>query len=202
MKAMLAKKFGHYLNEISELTGVRAVIDPLPHPKRAQCETSAIPGYKQVQDYSCGFIAAANVLHLFNPEAELEHLYAALDDRDGTNESDVIEALRAYGLGVRRRTTLDYTSMCEAVRDGSPVICAVQAHFSLHWVVIYGYDSKSETVFICGNGLLPRLNKKELTYEDFCEKWKPKGNGLVCSAGSLKQPRLRKKTPTVRVMKK
>ncbi len=200
--AGVSQTAGNALNLISDLTGLRAVIDPLPHPRRAKCKTLVIPGYKQVQNYTCGFIAAANVLHLFSPEADLHALYAKLDDHEGTTETEVASALRLYGVAVRRRTTLDFPSLRKALRSGAPIICSVQSTFHGHWVVVYGYDSVRESVFVCGNGNLPVLNRKEVNFERFCEKWDPSGNGLVCTLGRPKQPRQPRRRLRVHMMKK
>ncbi|WP_269522616.1 C39 family peptidase [Coraliomargarita parva] len=190
----LAKLF-----DVSGATGIRAVVDPLVHPKRPRCKTLKIPGYKQVQGYTCGFIAAANILHFFTPDAELEYLYEALDIKDGTTEDEVTDALRQYGIRVRRRTTLDFKSIQAALQSGLPIITSVKAMFSGHWVVIYGYDNARKTVFVCGNGILPLFNRKEVSYGSFCEKWDPVGNGLICSPGTLKQPKLRGKRRKVKI---
>jgi len=202
LASKVAHAAGNALNSISDLTGLRAVIDPLPHPTRARCKTLCIPGYKQVQNYTCGFIAAANVLHFFIPEADLHALYARLDDHDGTTEHEVASALRQYGISVQRRTTLAFPSLRKALRSGSPIVCSVQSTFHGHWVVVYGYDSVRESVFVCGNGHLPILNRKEVTFERFCRKWDPIGNGLVCNLGNPKKPRQPRNRPTVRMMKK
>lgn len=196
-----SKMIGDALNVISDYTGIRAVIDPLSHPKRPGCKTLKIPGYKQVQEHTCGFIAAANVIHLFNPSADLGILYDSLDDRDGTTDTEVVSALRRNGINVRKRTTLDFPAICEAIGRGAPIISGIKMIFHDHWVVIYGYDIHRQSLFICGNGHLPFLNRKEVPYEKFCKKWEPIGNGLVCTPGDLKQPKPRKKRRRVAALK-
>jgi ABC-type bacteriocin/lantibiotic exporter with double-glycine peptidase domain len=158
-----------------------------------------IAGYKQVQSYTCGFIASANVLLYFNPKADLGFLYSKLDDKDGTHVSEVAGALKAYGVSVRKRTTLDFSTLCQVVKQGSLVICSITTTFYDHWIVLYGCDKERQTVFVCGNGLLPILNRKEVAFDRFCEKWMPKGNGLVCSKRATLAPRLNKKAPIVRM---
>ena len=198
----VAEKVGDSVNAISEITGVRAVVAPLKHPKRPGCKTLLIPGYRQVQTYTCGFIAAANVLHLYHPEVDLTVLYSILDHRDGTEEFQVADGLRTYGIEVERRTTLDFCSICQALVHGSPIIAAVRTIFYGHWIVIYGYDSLKQTVFICGNGYHPVLNRKEVSFDHFCTKWDPVGNGLICTLGKRKHPRWPHRTkPKVRIAK-
>ncbi len=186
--ALIAGKAGDVINSLSDLTGIRYVTEPLPHPDRPRCRTLMIPGYRQVQNFTCGFVAAANILHLFSPEAELEPLYGMLDDSDGTAEWQIVSALRRHDVNVRRRTTLGFPDICRAVDNGRPVICAVSAWLSGHWVVIYGYDKVHRTLFVCGNGILPVMNRKEIPYDEFCVKRDPAGNGLVCSARKIIQP--------------
>jgi hypothetical protein len=201
--AYVAGKLSDSVNAISEITGVRAVVAPLKHPKRPGCKTLLIPGYRQVQTYTCGFIAAANVLHLYHPEVDLSVLYSILDHRDGTEEFQVADGLRTYGIEVERRTTLDFCSICQALVRGSPIIAAVRTIFYGHWIVIYGYDSRKQTVFICGNGYHPVLNRKEVSFDHFCTKWDPAGNGLICTPGTPKNPpRPHRKIPKVRIAQK
>ena len=198
----VAEKLSDSVNAISELTGVRAVVDPLKHPKRPDCKTLLIPGYKQVQTYTCGFIAAANVLHFYRPDVDLSVLYSILNQREGTEEVQVTDGLRAYGIGVTSRTTLDFHSIRQVLGRGSPIIAAVRTVFHEHWVVIYGYDSHRHTVFICGNGYLPLFNRKEVAFNHFCTKWDPAGNGLICTQGNPTYPRRpHRKMPKVRIAK-
>lgn len=190
------------VNQISDLTGVRGVQDNLLHPRRPGVTTLAIPGYVQVQTYTCGFVTAANVLHLHAPDADLAFLYSELDHHSGTNEVKVTNALREYGISIRTRVTLDFRSLCTAVKAGSPIICSVETSRCGHWIVVYGCDTRAKTLFLCGNGSIPWFTKKEVPYKEFQSKWEPAGFGLVCSKGRLRKPQLRKAPPKVKIIKK
>jgi hypothetical protein len=190
------------LNQISDLTGVRGIQDVLRHPIRQGTTTLQIPGYMQVQTFTCGFVTAANVLHFHAPEADLAFLYHALNDTNGTNETQVTNALRQYGIRIRPRVTLDFRSLCASLNAGSPIICSIRLKRNDHWIVVYGCDTKARTLFLSGNGIVPLLNRKEVTYQDFKKKWDPAGFGLVCSKGRLREPRIRKEHQKARMIRK
>jgi hypothetical protein len=179
----LIKAFQKAVDDLSDFTGNRAWRERLPHPNRPGCHTLRIPGYRQVQSFTCGFVVAANVLYFFKPEADLESLYDELDwcDRMGTYTEQVMKALRTRGLTVVPRRNLDWQGLCQVLAEGKPVIAVVSTRLGLHWVVIYGYDLDRQTLFVCGLGTLPELNRKEIRYQDFVGRWQPPGNGLVCS---------------------
>ena len=143
----VVESFGKAANWMSDFTGVRALTDPLPRPDRPGCYFVSIPGYKQVQDYTCGFIAAANVLRAFAPDADLGYLYDYLDYANGTHAPQVMTALRKYGIRVRNRNSLDFQVICAAIQAGSPIICSIQCTHYMHWVVIYGCDRERRTFF-------------------------------------------------------
>ncbi|MEX2606326.1 MAG: C39 family peptidase [Kiritimatiellia bacterium] len=170
------------IDNLSDLTGCHAWRESLPHPDRPACHTLRIPGYRQLQSYTCGFVVAANVLHYFKPEADLKALYEDLNSRHrtGTYPPQVMYSLRSRGIKVIRRTTLDWETLCEQLAEGKPVLSSIRTLIGLHWVVIYGYDSERKTVFICGRGTLPECNRKEIAFSKFVRRWEPSGNGLIC----------------------
>lgn len=178
----LLKALHHQVDNLSDRTGNRAWSERLPHPDRPACHTLNIPGYRQLQSYTCGFAVTANVIAYFKPETDLEELYEDLNSRHrtGTYPFQLLKSLRCRGIKVLRRTTLDWETICAQLAKGWPVISTIRTRLGLHWVVVYGYDRERKTIFICGLGTLPELNRKEITFSNFVRRWEPCGNGLVC----------------------
>ncbi len=176
------------LDVFASATGVRLVPDPILHPGGNDVCILEIPGYRQIESYTCGFVAGAMILHTFHPGASLKKFFdQCRPDRDtGLQQNRLVRSLRTNGIGVGERHNLDFESIAATLDEGYPIITLTKTSRSdeVHWVVIYGYGRKPNRVFIAGEGL-PLINnltgQKEIPWSRFSRsKWAERGYGLVC----------------------
>lgn len=188
MKNVIEKvieRAGQALDRFSDQTGIVLVEDWLKHPDVPDVVTlKNLPGYRQTNTYSCGFTAAAMVVHHFYPRRSINRLYQLVqpDEEMGTSSAKLIGALRKSGIAVQEREDLKWTDLQQAIQMGRPVIASVSTRSAdvLHWVVLYGYGRRPSRVFVAGHGI-PWLGKKEFTYFEFrAAMWNPEGYALIC----------------------
>jgi hypothetical protein len=186
------------LDGFSEKTGICVVRDRLSHPCSPEVVTLDIPGYRQVESYTCGFVAGLMVLHTFRPTACIDAFYKAVKptEKHGASTRKVVNALRKFDIGVSIRHDLDFTAICQQIDSGFPIIACVHTSDPEidHWVVIYGYGTRPNRVFIAANGL-PYFARREYTYAEYARLSAPKGFGLVCW-GEMNQISTMKQNPT------
>jgi len=170
-------------DEISELTDYVAVPVPLQRASGPNEVSLDVPGYRQIDSYSCGAIAAAMVVKYLRPAMSFERIYAAVDPRKvtGAGYGRVVRGLRSLGLGVAWRKNLTFDAICDAIDAGRPVIvCIKTIHEDIdHWTVIYGYSRRPNVVFVAGRGL-HFLPVQRMKWPSFRKEWAPPGEGLVC----------------------
>ena len=63
------------LDVFASATGLRLFPDPLKHPGGEDVCTLDLPGYRQLESYTCGFVAGAMILHTFRPGASLKTFF-------------------------------------------------------------------------------------------------------------------------------
>ena len=145
--------------------------------------TLNIAAYRQVESYTCGFVAGLMVLHTFRPSASVDRFYRKVRPNPRTRASTrkVTEALRNSGVGVSVRHDLDFSGIREQIDAGFPIISCVHTDNPAveHWVVLYGYGIRPNRVFIAANGL-PYLARREYPYSEYSRLSSPKRFGLVC----------------------
>jgi hypothetical protein len=172
------------VDKISELNGYAAVRVPLQKAKRPREVTLALPGYRQIDSFSCGGIAAAMVGKFLRPRMSFQRIYAAVDPVRGSGAGfdRVTRALRSLGVGVSWRKNLTFDDICDAVDSESPVLVCTKTTDpdTDHWVVIYGYRRRPDLLFIAGMGI-PFLARNRMLRRKFRELWFTPGVGLVCS---------------------
>lgn len=175
---------------VIERTGYAAVRVPLQKASRPREVTLDLPGYWQIDSYSCGGIAAAMVVQCLRPQVSFRRVHGAVaplpDTGAGTRR--VLRALRSLGLVVAARTDLTFDTLCEVIDAGCPVmVCVTTADPSIdHWVVIYGYGRRPNLVFVAGQGL-PFLARHRTPWREFRYEWSPPGLGLVCWKATRRQ---------------
>jgi len=147
----------------------------------------AVPGYSQLDPYSCGATAGWAVVKTFHRTGiGFRKFYGDCDPQpfDGTTEGKLVKSLRCNGIGVSVRSNLNYIRIRAAIESGFPVITTIGHEYSdgAHWVVIYGIGWRPRRVFLCNqvNFGWPGFSRAELTWEDFRNLWNPRGGGLVC----------------------
>ena len=179
----MLKIFETLQDDFANYTGICVIRDLLRHPCSDDVVTLDIPGYMQVESFTCGFVAGLMVLHTFRPNASIDKFYKAVQPtkRYGASTRKVAGALRKSGVGVSIHHDLDFAAIRSAIDNGWPMIVCVSTDDSdvHHWVVIYGYGTKPNRVFIAANGL-PYLAKREYLYSEYAKMSQPAKFGMVC----------------------
>jgi hypothetical protein len=162
--------------------------DPLRHPRDLGARTLDLPGYKQMDAYSCGFVAGAMVLRCFHPRRSLRRFFDLCQPHydTGISTTALITALRSSGIGVSYRKDLTFNKFARALDAGYPVITVVHTPMPNvdHWVVVYGYGRRPNRLFIAGDGL--RVidacgSRKEVAWDAFVKQvWAYRGHGMIC----------------------
>ena len=170
-------------DKISELTQYVAVPVPLQRASGPKEMTLDLPGYRQIDSYSCGAIAGAMVVRYLRPTISFERIYRAIDPRKvtGAGYGRVMRGLRSLGVGVTWRKDLNFAAICQAIDAGRPVIaCMKTIHDDIdHWTVIYGYGRRPNLVFVAGRGM-HFMPVQRMKWPEFRKQWTPPGEGLVC----------------------
>lgn len=168
---------------ISKWTGYAAIRVPLDRGTPPNEFTIDIPGYRQIDSYSCGAVAGAMVLKYFHPNKRFEDFYGDVDPcrEYGTSTGKLTKALRSNGITVSERKDLNFNSLCQEIAVGHPIITCICTKKSdtYHWITIYGYGRKPNQVFAAGNGI-PLLQGQRYSWWKFKNLWSPSGHGLVC----------------------
>jgi hypothetical protein len=142
-----------------------------------------LPPFQQVSTYSCGFVVGLSVLHYFSPKksptAFLER--TGLTEENGMDHRSLVRALRGSGIAVDTKNNLNFTMIGKTIRRGHPVIVTVQRSTMDHWVVITGYQSRPNFVFLGNEDW--KKSPKPVLWKDFVRVWAPRGCGLICRKG-------------------
>jgi len=180
------------LNAIAACTGVVVVSDILPKARDPHRETVLdLPGRRQVEDFSCGFVAGLMVTDYFGGRVSVDRLYGLVrpDPTWGASTRKLATALRECGIRVALRDRLDFAAVAEAIAAGRPVITCVASALAddNHWAVIYGVGIQPRRVFLAGVGV-PHVDfGKVLRWGEFRRMWTPPGNGLICSRATRRR---------------
>lgn len=162
------------------------VRDELVHPDGDDVVTLDVPGYRQAQSYTCGYVAGMMVLHYFKPRASAERFWSRCDPETHglVSESRLVTALRASGVRVGLRSRFTFDDITAAIDGGKPIITTVDD--GGHWFVIYGYRKRPERVFVA-NGSPNRLApSRERSWADLVRGQGDVRGGLVCSAAAAR----------------
>jgi hypothetical protein len=110
------------LDVFASATGLRLFPDPLKHPGGEDVCTLDLPGYRQLESYTCGFVAGAMVLHTFRPGASLKKFFeqCSPDYEHGLDTKPLIRCLRTNGIGVSQRHNLDFEKIVSTLDQGYP----------------------------------------------------------------------------------
>jgi hypothetical protein len=174
---------GALWNHLSDLTGYAAIRLPLQRASGPNEVTLDVPGYQQLDDYSCGAVAAATVVKFLRPAFSFERIYATVNPHReyGTATSRAIRAPSSLGIRVSRKQSLSFDDICAAIEAGRPILVCVTTNEkgTDHWVVIYGYGRRPNLVFVAGQGW-PFVVRHRMEWREFRRRWSPAGEGLVC----------------------
>lgn len=179
----ITKAGGRIVDAVSDLTNYAAVRVPLQKACKSGEVTLNLMGYRQINTYGCGAIAATMIVKLFHPRTSFERIYAAVDPHEelGTPVWRVVEALHSLGVKVLEKKRLTFKGICQAIDEGSPIMVCVKTYDPdvSHWVVLYGYGRDPQLVFIAGKGL-HFFDRQRITWKEFGKKWETRGEGLIC----------------------
>ena len=77
-----------------------------------------VPGYYQMQRYTCGFTAGLMILHTFHPRRSPERFFrdVAPDPSMGTSTTRLIRALRRSRIGVATFDTFTFDAAAQRIR--------------------------------------------------------------------------------------
>ena len=151
---------------------------PVEDCRTANGNTLNIDGFRQVRNYTCGYVTTAMVLTYFGASIHGKDLFARLGTgRDGTRQGAIVRELRMRGVRANVRYDVDFERIRTEV-DRGKLIVSYLADVE-HWVVIYGYQHLPCSVFVAD----PRPN--EVCMQDW-EHYGPRLNrfGIVCSQAS------------------
>jgi hypothetical protein len=126
---------------------MRVLKERLSHPGTSDVTTLLIPGYKQTQAFTCGFVAGLMVLHALYPKASAEAFYRRVrpDPKMGTSNKKLIQALRQSGVSLSVVSSgLGFPEIQRNIDAGFPILTILKTNSDneAHWVVIYGYGIK------------------------------------------------------------
>lgn len=171
-------------DQITDWTGLAALRVPLARASGRRAVTLDLPGYLQTNSYGCGAVAAVMVVRYFQPQMQFGAVYEAVAPLPeiGAQPRQVARAMRSCGLRVTARGRLQFSDLCQSIKEGSPVLVVIRnpGADSRHWVVVYGYRRIPDQVYLANNGL-PFFTRNRVPWSVFRKLWEPKGNGLVCS---------------------
>jgi len=180
----IKEKASRVVDTFSDLTGYAAVRVPLQKAKRQREVTLDLTGYRQIDSFSCGGIAAVMVVKFMRPQMSFERIYAAVNPipKTGAGHGRVTRALRSLGVQVSLRKNLSFYGICDAIDAGSPVLVCIETDDAEtdHWVVAYGYGRRPDLLFIAGMGI-HFVARNRMSRREFRRLWSQRGEGLVCS---------------------
>lgn len=138
---------------------LRTIPNLLPHPSTQEGESLDIPGFSQLDSYSCGAVAGWMVLKALQPDASFKDFYLLCSPtpEDGLGDRALLKALRASGVGISTKPGgMTFEGIKKAIGNGFPIITIVDrpGTENAHWVVIYGYRQKPKLVYLAGNNFL------------------------------------------------
>lgn len=149
-----------------------------PSVKSADPEVKAlaIPGYYQVREYTCGFACTLMALHYYRRYVSPQDLYEQLGtDYTGTSQGAIVRELRAAGCGAGILRDLDFARLRKSI-DGNRLVIGYH-HRLEHWVVLYGYGTNPDRVFVADP---LRHHRSEHSWADYGPKLR--GFGIVVAA--------------------
>ena len=171
------------VDAFSALTGYAATRVPLQRASGPGEFTLDLPGYRQIDSFSCGAVAAAMAAKFLRPRLSFQRVYDLVSpcSQTGAGMTRVIRALRSLEIRVSHHTNLGFPAICNVIRGGSPVLVCIKTREPqiIHWVTIYGFGRKPGVLFVAGQGM-PFVGRQRIAWKHFIRLWTPVGTGLVC----------------------
>ena len=149
--------------------------------KRPAAAALDIPRYRQLDDHSCGFLAALAVVRHFAPPTEADDVLRALapSPAGGCGQRRLIRCLKRFGVTAVYREGLGRRRLFRLATVGTPVIVTVWPEWygCDHWTVVRGLDGRGR-VFLSNYNWLSKNGS--IAWKDFLDIWTPRGGGLIC----------------------
>ncbi len=141
--------------------------DARAFPKPSDC-TLDIPLYRQLKSYTCGFVAAAMVVHTFDKSKSLSDIWELITpDFDwGVQTGALVRGLRKLNIGVSLKHNLNFLEVKKQIEAGYPIITTVKRRGMGHWVVIYGVNESSKELLIAASGIA-YISRHRYTWKEF-----------------------------------
>jgi hypothetical protein len=143
-----------------------------------------VTGYRQLDGYSCGPVAAWSILQTFHPKStSFRNFYRDCKmDEEGSNEYQVINALRMNRIGVGLRDELDFDDIIKTIDKGFPILGSITLPGSAdHWLVIYGYGLSPKRLFTCNHPRSSGLHgREEMNWDRWLSIWDEESRYLIC----------------------
>ncbi|MEI6236448.1 MAG: papain-like cysteine protease family protein [Planctomycetota bacterium] len=181
----LIETFEKIINYPADLFGIDYVEHPLEYGEYDPSVTTlSVPGYRQTQTFSCGYVAGMMVLHTFYPRRSKTAFWnKVLPDREfGVQTERLTKALRQSNLKVTLRKKLTFDEIAANIEASRPIIAEVKSRFAdSHWVVIYGIGRSPKRIFIAGCGL-PHFSSCVRSWAEYRRDRTPSGDYLICRA--------------------
>jgi hypothetical protein len=173
VKTSLPKKAGELIGKTIEVVEkkiehfrgpfLRKIPDRLPHPDPKHGQSLDIPGYVQLDFFSCGAIAGWMVVEAIWPRSRFKDFYEACapDPEYGLETEKLQRALRTARIGTELSDMLNFAAIKRNIDAGFPMIVCIDKPTeddAAHWVVLYGYEEipttrgqKDRHVYLAGN---------------------------------------------------
>ena len=184
------------MDVVAAWSGIRIMRDPLRHPLTPDVTTLDIPGYRQIDSFSCGPVVGLMLVHTWHPRVSPRHFYdrCLTTDQSGTPTNRLVRALRQCGVGVSTHEQMKWRDITDTIDEGFPVATVVGRPDCLHWVLIYGVGINPDRIYLAGNSI-PVVGRTEYDRYTFENMWDPYGFGLVCWGKELPRSVPRTKRP-------
>ncbi len=163
---------------------------------RIECDRTGgspypIPRVHQIDEHSCGFLAALTVVRYYDPSVPTRDVLEALmpSPTRGCSQQEMIRALKRFEIKARYFERLSWGALRGLADGGSCIIVTVQPEewVSDHWTVVRGIEEWPEKTVILSNPAPTGYDYKGLdkdgsmSWRDFNHVWWPRGAALVCS---------------------
>jgi hypothetical protein len=182
------RKFFAQLSKLSDVTfdalGIGYVGDRDCSPEGENDFILDVPMYRQVHSYTCGAVAGLMVVRSFySRSSDTEFFDKCNLSEEGTTTRNLVKALRGSNVGVKIEHGLSFKQVKKRLEDGYPLItCLKHSPGIEHWVVIFGYCSSPEALYIAGTGpaYLRKRSSRLFVWKDFRSKLGGEKEFLVC----------------------
>jgi hypothetical protein len=148
---------------------------------RESCDTG-MPRYHQLDEHSCGFLAALAVIHHFAPQTPARKVLKAVapSSTTGCDWRHLVRCLKSFGIAVTSRRRLGLRSLHHLLERRAVAIVTVWPEWSPcdHWSALRHVDVRRRRVFLSNY----RYGDPDggLGWDAFRALWCPRGEALLC----------------------